>query len=256
MIEKDFTNAMGLIDDELIERSERATKTFGRRNFIKWGSIAACVTVLLASIGFIAGSANIIPLGNESYGVTARYNFLNLNLSASEDCLVYLTEDELFTNWYTAIFEGTIKKIDNIELSFNGEKMHRALAQIKVEQVYRGDLVPGDIAVVLLPCSIGNGIMTSDSGVVSRMREGMRGIFMPIVYGEDSYIEMNGATLYVKELASYGFADGLRYAFLVDGSKLVFSRSAYPTVQNAESLDEIREYVIKMIEKTQSNVLN
>lgn len=256
MIEKDFTNAMGFVDDELLERSEYDVKRSKKGRFIKWGSIAACAAILMASMGLIADLVTKIPLGNESHGVTARYNLLNFNLSATEDCLVYFTEEELFTNWYTAIFEGTIKKIDNIELSFNGAKMHRALAQIEVDHVYRGDLLPGDIAVVLLPCSVGNGIMTSGSGVVSRMRAGMSGIFMPIVYDEDSYIEMNGATLYTGELAPYGFADGLRYAFLSDGSELVFSKSAYPTVKNAVSMDEIREYIIKMIEKTQSNVSN
>lgn len=256
MKEKSFTDAMGRIDDELLLRSENTARLRGKRNFIKWGSIAACAALFIASVGLIAGAATKIPLGSSSKGVVARYDLFNMNLSASEDCLVYLTEEELFTNWYTAIFEGTVKKIDNIELSFNGSKMHRALAHIEVEHVYRGELSPGDVAVVLLPCSVGNGVMTSDSGVVSRMRVGMRGIFMPIVYEEDAYIEMNGATLYTKELAPYGLADGLRYVFLIDGDELVFSRSAYPTLENAESLEEIREYIIKMIEKTQSDILN
>ena len=35
--------------------------------------------------------------------------------------------------------------------------------------------------------------MGLDTGVVSAMREGMTGIFMPIKYNEDSYIEMNKA---------------------------------------------------------------
>ncbi len=245
-----FLDMMEQVDDDLLERSERNTAKLKRRAWLKWSSIAACAAVAVLTVVLLAGQAWRIPLGDRSAGVTARYAVGNIKVSPSENMLIYLTEEELFTHWETAVFEGTIKKIDNIVLSFNGDTMHKALAEIKVERIYRGELTVGETAVILLPCSVGNGVWVEDTDTTIAMKVGTRGIFMPIIYDNDSFIESHGATLYLKELANYGFADGSRYAFLDTDSGLVFDEHAYPSLKGATSFDEIREFVAEMVEKT------
>ena len=162
--------------------------------------------------------------------------------------LIYLTEEELFTYFDTAVFRGTVREIRNIELDFNGDSAYRAIAEIEVERVYRGPCEAGETVSVMLPCPIEQGLWVEDTETVSAMREGMSGIFMPVVYdSENSRWEQNGAVLIKKDLVDYGFADGVRYAFLETELGLIFDRGAYESIADAQTIDEIEEYILDMI---------
>jgi hypothetical protein len=87
-----------------------------------------------------------------------------------------------------------------------------------------------------------------DTEVVSSMRAGMTGIFMPVKYDKTMYREENGARLYFQDIAEYGFLDGIRYAFLDSGRGLIFNRYAYKSISSASSLEQIEKYIAKMIE--------
>ena len=155
----------------------------------------------------------------------------------------------MFTYFDTAIFKGTVTEIENIELSFNGEKAYRAIARIRVEAVYRGSCQEGEEVSILLPCAIDTDTKVTDTEVVSAMRVGMHGIFMPMIYEETSYWEQNGARLALKDLAPYGLPDGERYAFLEIGDGLVFARWAYESISDAATLEDIETYILEMIAK-------
>lgn len=86
------------------------------------------------------------------------------------------------------------------------------------------------------------------------MKAGMTGIFMPMVYDDETAMWLeNGASLDQRDLAEYGFADGERYAFLEKGSGLVFNRGAYASIADATTLDEVEEYIEKMLERLDGN---
>ena len=72
---------------------------------------------------------------------------------------------------------------------------------------------------------------------------------MPMIYDENSVLEENGATLFLKDIADYGFYDGVRFAFLETDHGLVFDRSTYQSIAQAQNLDEIEDYILKMLEK-------
>ena len=65
---------------------------------------------------------------------------------------------------------------------------------------------------------------------------------------EDSSWEQNGATLFLKDVADFGLADGQRFAFLETEQGLVFDRSAYASLAGTDSLEEVEEYMEKMTE--------
>ena len=130
-------------------------------------------------------------------------------------------------------------------IDFNGSKEVRCVASIEIEKVYNGDIIRGKEIRVLLPCPISEGpVTTEDTSIISQIKCGMEGIFMPWVYGKDSYWEENGAVLFVTDLAPCGFGDGMRWAFLDTEHGLVFERNSYPGASNARTLDEIEKYVI------------
>ena len=112
-----------------------------------------------------------------------------------------------------------------------------------MDAVYRGNCSPGTIASVVIPCPINSEVWVEDTGVVSAMRPGMSGIFMPMVYDTSSIYSENGATLYWQDLAPYGFSDGERFAFLKTDQGLVFARDAYPSLANATTLDAVEQFI-------------
>lgn len=246
---EEISVAMGHIDDSIIEETNgvRQSKKAKKRGWVKWAACAACLALVLAvGIPMINHQGGQISLSGGSVGVTVKYTDNALATSGSPD-LKYLTEDELFTYLDTAIFKGTVSEIKNIELDFNGALEYRAIAKIKVEKIYRGPCAVGDTVSVLLPGPISEGVWVEDTETVSAMRAGTTGIFMPVIYDETSIWEQNGAKLVKKDIADYGFADGVRYAFVETAGGLVFDRGSYASVSGAASLEEIENYILSKI---------
>ena len=167
--------------------------------------------------------------------------------STSNANLIYLTEDELFNKDNPLLFRGKVENIKNLEISFNGVKEYNAIATILVSNVYRGDIKNGDEIKILLPCPINGSISIEDTTVVASMKEGMTGIFMPVQYDRTSTWVENGETLTLLDIAGYGLQDGMRYAFLDMGEKLIFDKASYPSFKNAKTLDDIEQYIKKLI---------
>lgn len=254
--------AMGELDLRYVGEAMRFKGRGARRVWLRLAACAACLAIVVAGV-FFARQRQVnenwrelldsfrpafVEVRTLSTGVEVRY-IDTAPADSSSPCLIHLTEEELFTYFDTAIFRGTVGEIRNIELSFNGDRAYRAIAEIEVDKVYRGPCEAGETVSVMLPCPINADVWVEDTGVISQMREGMSGIFMPIIYNEEnSRWEQNGAVLIQKELVDYGFADGVRYAFLETEDGLVFSRGAYESIADARTMDEIEEYILNMIE--------
>lgn len=154
-----------------------------------------------------------------------------------------MTEDELFSRWSPVVVRGTVSGIQHIEIDFNGETEYQSLITIHVSDVYRGDVQVGQELAVRAD-AIGGVEQTEHTSVISHVRQGMEGIFMPIPYDDEFIWEQNGATLRLKDIADYGFPDGERYLFLDTPDGLLFERDAYPSLQDMYSLDEIERWMI------------
>lgn len=250
---KIFDEAMGEIDASYVEKAMNYRPREKKHGWARRAASAACLALVIVAAATIMDQQwNRIELSDESVNVTARYTNKAPSWRA-QSLLVYWTEEELFTAFPTAIFKGTVLKINNIELNFNGSKEYRAIAEIEVEKVYRGPCSVGDAVSVLLPCPIGKNMWVEDTGTVSHMRAGTTGIFMPTIYDEHSVREQNGAKLILADVAGYGFADGERYAFLEveagNGVGLLFARYAYQSISTVSTLDEVEEYIETMLER-------
>lgn len=239
-----------------IAHADKPNRTFLRKQsamarVTRVAVAAACIIALLSGTSVVSRQLNRIPLSDKSSKVTAYYtsNPFMFFGAACSGCLTSLTEEELFTEFDTAIFKGTIAQIRNIVVNFNGEREYRAIAEIKVEKVYRGTCKDGETVSVLLPCAITPIVRVTGSDIITDMKAGITGIFMPIEYDDKSSLWMeNGAKLDQRELAAYGFADGERYVFLETNAGLVFDRDAYKSISNATTLEEVEEYIENMLE--------
>ena len=205
-----------------------------------------CTLALMITIAMFNGNSDF-ELPNSYGNVSVKYinNAPSVPISSQS---VLLTEEQLFHKYNTDIFMGKIEDIKNIKINFNGSTEYRAIAKIKMDNIYRGNGTVGETVSVLLPCPIDTNVWVEDTEVVSSMRVGMTGIFMPIKYDETSYREENGAKIYWRDITEYGFMDGERYAFLNSDKGLIFAKYAYASIASATSLQEIEQFVIKMIE--------
>lgn len=220
---------------------------------VRWvAGIAACAAAFIFAVVLMhsADHGRIpIELSDASKNVTACYidaeDVPGISVAA---CLVPLTEEEIFHKYNTVVFRGTVVSIRNIELNYNGWKEYRATAEIRISQVYRGDCRTGDTLTVLLPCPIMEGYRVSACDVAEAVRTGMEGIFMPVKYDNSYICAQNGATLQYNDLAEYGFLDGARWAFLSTDAGLLFDPYAFESLDTPETLDDIRQYIEKMLQ--------
>ena len=53
-----------------------------------------------------------------------------------------------------------------------------------------------------------------------------------------------------KDIAEYGFLDGLQYAFLETESGLVFSQETYESIADVTTLNEVEEYIQTMLQRS------
>ena len=191
-----------------------------------------------------------IALSDNSTNVIARYIDEAPTTSTNMD-LQLLTEEEVFSTSDMAIFKGIVLEIKNVELDFSGVKEYRAIAQIEVKEVFQGSCKEGETVSVLLPCPISEDIWVEDTDVISAMKSGMTGIFMPVLYNDENSIwKQNNACLVKKDIAEYGLLDGLQYAFLETESGLVFSKGTYESIADVTTLNEVEEYIQTMLQRS------
>lgn len=216
-------------------------------------SVAVFLTAALLYLPSFLQRGRIISLPRSGKGVCVQY-IQEAPLSTNQlSDLAWMTEEDLLSWRNPVIFRGSVLEIHNIQLDFNGSVSYRAIAKIHVERIYRGeseltgltDRADGTVTL-LLPCPIQSGIWIEDTELASALRTGMEGIFMPVLYSEtDSWTE-NGASLCLQDLADCGLLDGERYLFLDTGEELLFADWAYPSLSQAQSLEEIGSYMEKV----------
>lgn len=241
----ELLDKMSLIDPAYIEAAEQKPK---RTRLLRYVAAAACLCLIvsmLAFFGYSDKSTDKPALQNKSTAKVT-YNYEGQIPTIKSD-LVPLSEEEMFGMENLYIFRGIVIRLENVSIDFNGNTAIRCIATIRISKVFKGNLTVNSEIRVLLPCGINIGHNVEDTGVIRRLSVGMEGIFMPIVYDDDSFWEQNGAVLYHKELTPCGLGDGMRWAFLKTDRGLVYMKSAYPGAKGAQGLEDIEEYIKRML---------
>ena len=241
--------SLGQVDDTYITEAAAPGAQSLCRGWLRWGVPAACLVLVVAvGIPLLSAGAKRLPLSDGSRNVQVRYaDQVPAGSVSVESLLEWLSEDELLTRWNPAMVRGTVRRIRNLEIRFGTTTTHRALAEIAVETVYRGEIQPDTVIRVLLPCPIGTGIWVEDTEIVTQMQAGMAGIFILIDYDEQAIWQQNNGTLKLSDIAGFGLADGRRFAFLETTDGLVFARHDYPSLAGATDLDAVEQFLLESI---------
>lgn len=238
-----LTRLMGDVDDRFIEESMEVEVKKPKRWRWIGGFVGAAVAVFAVTWD---GFKELIPLSDSSSNMSVAYiDEGEIDVGKSSANLIDMSEDELFSKWDPVVVRGVVKQIDHIELNFSGQVEYQSIVTIGVTDVYRGDIEPGSTIQVLTVAGVGSKVLQSDADVISELRLGMEGIFMPRRHDASHVWSQNGATLQVMDVSDYGFPDGERYMFLNTDEGLVFSRDAYPSLRDADTLDDVEAFMME-----------
>ena len=243
---------LGDMDDTYIAEATEYPRQFIHRKRFGFGiAAAACLILAAAGVGIWmqAPVNHEIRLSDASKGVTVKYvespvdetNNYFINDMMSSD-MVMLSADEIFHEYDTVIFRGTVAKIQEIEIGFFMQKEYAAIVDLIVEEVYRGDLQSGETISVYIPSS--SWIYCACTEVMDDMQVGMEGIFMPQILDQTDVTVRNHATLLKKDLADYE----LWQQFLILQGEEGLLCTGYDFRRDAgDTLDEAEAYVRFML---------
>lgn len=256
MKKEELFDIIGDIDGDLIEEAGRVP----RRAFpIKKIIAAAACFVMIAAAAIVTLPRTLMRDAEEKSQVDnyyATYGKAELITAVDSDDLkntetyhesmsdmMAYAEKELFSH-PTDIFRGEIMGESYYLVDFEGVGYYYSVVTVRVDKVYRGDLASGDVISIKAGAVSRQGIWVEDTETVSAMKEGISGIFMVNDYmGEirnDAFFDGGG-------VITHHFRDGERYAFLETEAGLVFSEWAYPSLENAKTLQDVEAFVKKMV---------
>lgn len=244
----EFLDKMELIDPKLVSAADAAPKK--RRSPVKLLiAVAACLCIVVAAV--LLSQSDEIRLSDASTA-TAVYGLDDEGMPSGKSRVEWYDEDELFSDetFQTELcaFRGTVTKLQNITLDYNGYKICECIATVKVTTVYKGDFKVGDEVKLELPYPVGVEVRVKMPNLTRYIKVGIEGIFTPLVWDENSYSERRGAVLMHRDIADCGLPDGFRFMFLcTDDGELIWRHDAYPGAVGSATLDDIEEYVIKML---------
>ncbi len=249
MKSKKLLDLIGNIDDQhIIEAEPSAVGTPKLKKsimLIATMPIVAILTIVLIITMPFFTNGNELTL-EQSHDVTVKEINDPPNISTSAD-LEWLSEEELFSKYqhgFTMVaFEGTVDQIQNIVIDFGETKDYRAIASINVSNVLSGEIIEGEMVDILLPNPINTDVSKSETTYSSQIRQGQKGIFMPIEYNERAIYETGGSKLVLQELAPFGLMDGERWIFLQTTDGLIYNEAAYPSLASAQNLEEMKEII-------------
>lgn len=208
--------------------------------------VAVVVVTVMLSVSYAMGKSDI-ELTHSSGKVAVQYVDKTPEIEKIV-CPIALTEDEIFNKDNTSIFKGTVEKIQNIKVRIGKSAEYQAIATLKISEVYRGAEKNGDVVEVLLPNAIAPNIHIDGAGVISKMKVGTEGIFMPMKYDGSEVSAVDDAKLNLKDVCDYGLWDGQRYAFIQTERGLVYAEDAFPSLTNPTSLDDVKNYIQSQID--------
>lgn len=205
---------------------------------LKYISSVVIILITVFGIYFLFTEKNLIYSAN---GIKV-YTIGEKNIKLPKDNLTYLSESEIINNNKISIYRGIIKEINNIKINFKREKEYAAILNFYVTKTIKGDSKNGKMIKILLPAYNFGIVDFEDSEAVSKLKEGTECIVMPYKYVDDE-LRIENESLKLREIAEYGFLDNQRYIFSSCNGEIFFCKSAFPSLKNVSSLEEIEVFI-------------
>lgn len=158
----------------------------------------------------------------------------------SSASLAWLDEDEILAK-DTVIFRGTVRNLRYFVAEAGGGERYYTVASVEITDCVRGELGIGDIYNILLPCAPGR--TSSIVGDLENLKAGSDAVFMPYTATRETGWTAGSSYFCYADLAELYFSEGIRFLFLDTGDGLSFERNVYSDIADAESLDEVMDWL-------------
>ncbi len=245
MKKEELFRAIGAVEEEQVMDALAAPK---RRRGPRYLAAAACL-VLLAAAGLalprVLRGGGSTPVDTQ-YSVNVALSELSKppegsGSSQSAD-LVWLEPEEIFA-LDTVIFRGTVEEMRCYEA--HGAYDHVfTVAAIAVSEVYRGEVE--DTCTLYLNVVPGY-VTNSLAGPLDDLRVGSEAIFMAYPATSETGVRTDKGFFCYADAADFYCGEGIRLVFLDSGEGLEFEREVYQEIAGAASLDEVGDYIRRMI---------
>lgn len=159
----------------------------------------------------------------------------------SSFCLAWLEPEELLSK-DTVIFRGTVRDLRYFVVSVDGSAAYYTVASVEVTDCVRGGLGTGDIYNVLYEGAKGR-MSSSIAGDLEALDVGSDAVFMPYRATADTGWRSGEDYFCYADLAELYFDEGIRFLFLDTGEGLSFERNVYADIADAETLEEVMDYL-------------
>lgn len=166
-------------------------------------------------------------------------------------CLAWLSPEEIFA-MDTVIFRGVVESSPRYyRIDMPGRDDYYCTAvNVRVTDSIRGGLEEGEVYSLMYGGAKGY-MSLSTSGPLEELRTGGEGIFMSERTGPDTGWRTETGYFCYADLAELRIGEGIRFVFLDTEEGVRFDRSTYEEAAEAETLDEIADYIRRMIGETE-----
>lgn len=156
-----------------------------------------------------------------------------------------ILQSDIWQNENLTIFSGVIQSVQNIKIKMDDDISYNAIVDIQVLDCIRGNLEEGASISALAGCSVRlDGIWQEDSLVNSSMMKGEKGIFLIRKYDNTDTLEYENSTLYLSDIAEYGFPDAMRYSFIQsENGKIRYCKELYNDLGTPGTLFDVKQYI-------------
>ena len=170
-------------------------------------------------------------------------------MSEMSACLAWRLSPEEILAQDTVIFRGTVQELHYFMVTADGTDLYYTRAILKVTDPIRGSLNAGEVCSVIWLGAAGY-MSTSISGPLDGIEVGGDVIFMPARTTQETGWRSGDSYFCYADLADLYLDEGMRYVFADTGNGLNFERGLYTGLAEAESLDDVAEYLRGMLEET------
>jgi hypothetical protein len=270
MTREDLFRAVGEVREDQITDAETAQKK--KSPWRRYAALAACLAVVVLAgfaVSRLGGSNDIAAQQAEltdngsdvdgtqystdaaaqtQYSTGVEFGELawdgssesNRTEGGSSASLAWMEPMEIFAR-DTVIFRGTVRNLRYFVVESDTTTISRTVVTVEVTDCVRGGLGVGDIYNILLPC--GPGYSNSLVGNLEKLKVGSDAVFMPFRTTQDTGEDVGSGYFCYADLAELYFTEGIRYLFLDTEDGLSFERAVYADIADAETLDEVVNYL-------------
>lgn len=229
----DYKTKERMMNKIMKQKDEKKTPILGPGKAL--ASVALFALVIMVMITLWTGSDDNVLYSDNNVTISVAEDVPDIEQNPASSTAIYQA-DEVFNLFPIDGFRGEVKETQNIVIEDRFGKTYLSYLVVVANEVYQGEISIGEEVKILLPGPIKEGkIMGADFNITRAYLPGEEGIFLPVI-NDDSSSNVIG-------FSKYSLPETTQFSFVMTGEGLDFNKKTFSELEEADSLDEVEEYV-------------